>query len=78
MYKIYYTDVKLRTGQNQPDLTKLNPLGFDSLDVALEKAFLIIANNAIVWKIEGPNEFQMDRTVVEKAYKEKTRRRPNN
>lgn len=78
MLKIYYTDVKLRSGQNQPDLTKLSPLGFDSLDVALEKAFVIIAKNAIVWKIEGPSEFQMDRTAVEKAYKEKTGKRPKN
>jgi hypothetical protein len=67
-YKVYYTDVDLSPTLQGPDLSKLIPILFDSLDVAIENAFTFIEDEAIVWGIEGPNGFQMNRAEVEKAY----------
>ncbi len=75
-YRVFYTDVKLPSGQSQPDFSKLAPFAFDSLNVALEKAFVLIEHRAIVWKIDGPDGFQMSRAQVENAYESKTGKQP--
>jgi hypothetical protein len=74
-YKVFYTDLKLPAGVKQPDLSKLIPLEFSSRDVALDKALVLIGSRAIVWKIEGPDGFQMDRAEIDEAYHSKTGRR---
>jgi hypothetical protein len=76
-YKVFYTDWKLPPGVNQPDLTKLIPFEFVSRGVALERALALIENNAIVWKIEGPDGFQMTRAEIEAAYHSKKGKWPS-
>jgi hypothetical protein len=76
-YKVFYTDQKLPAGVSQPDLSKLISLEFGSDDVALEKALMVIENNGIVWKIEGPDGFQMSRAEIDRTYHSKTGRWPS-
>ena len=76
-YKVFYTDRKLPAGVSQPDLSKLIPFAFDSRDVALDKALVLIENKAIVWKIEAPDGFQMCRAEIDAAYQSKTGRWPS-
>jgi hypothetical protein len=75
-YKVFATDMELAAGVSQPDLSKLQWLGADSRDAGLEMALRLIENNAIVWKIEGPDGFQMTRTEIEAAYHSKTGKWP--
>jgi hypothetical protein len=76
-YKVFSTDRKLPIGVSQPDLSKLIPLEFNSHDVALDKALVLIENKAIVWKIEGPDGFQMSMAEIDMAYRSKTGRWPS-
>jgi|GEM_PF-4464207 hypothetical protein len=66
--KVFYTDVQLPAGIKQPNLSSLMPREFTSKDDALGKAFRLINLGAIVWKIEGPEGFCLDRTEIEKQY----------
>jgi hypothetical protein len=66
-YSVYYTDLPLPKDA-RPDLSLLVPLNYLSRDEALEEAFKLIYEGAVVWKIEGPQGLTLDRAEVEKAY----------
>ncbi|HLP96951.1 MAG TPA: hypothetical protein VK149_00760 [Sideroxyarcus sp.] len=68
IYSVFYTDKPLPAG-SKPDLSFLLPLNFVIKDDALEHAFQLMESGAIVWKIEGPDGFQLDREGVEKEYR---------
>lgn len=63
-YKVFYTDVPLPHAMNKPDLSRLVPLPFPTRELAVEKAREMIKRGAIVWKIEGPEGFEMSREQV--------------
>lgn len=67
-YKIFYTDMPVAAGGKPPDLSIVIPLEFASKDDALGKAFKLIFDGAIVWKIEGPDGFNLQRTEIERQY----------
>ncbi|MBI5891222.1 MAG: hypothetical protein HZB47_11190 [Nitrosomonadales bacterium] len=67
VYKVFYTDTPL-PADTKPDFTYVMPLDFVSRDEALAKAFKLIFSGAIVWKIEGPEGFYLDRADVEREY----------
>ena len=73
-YKVFYTDVSLPPGVNQPNFSVLIPFVFDTRDMVLEKAFKMIEHGATVWKIEGPNGIEMSRAQIDEAYE--ARKRP--
>jgi hypothetical protein len=64
-YKVFYTDVPLPHGMSKPDLARLIPLQFATRELAVTKAREMIKRGAIVWKIEGPDGFEMSREQVE-------------
>jgi hypothetical protein len=66
-YKVYYTDAKLPAG-SVPDYSMILPLEFGAKDEALKEAFKLIFGGAVVWKIEGPEGFRLDRAEIEKQY----------
>ncbi len=66
-YKVFFTDVALPPGVNQPDFSKLIPFSVDTLDVAVKKACELMKRGAIVWKIDGRHGVEMTRAQVEKA-----------
>ena len=66
-YRVFYTDVPLRSGMSQPDFSKLIPFSFDTRDLAVTKACEMIKHGAVVWKIDGPNGTEMTRTQIERA-----------
>ena len=66
-YKVYYTDMPLPAGV-QPDLSLVIPLEFASRDDALGKAFKLIFEGAVVWKIEGPAGFKLQREEIETQF----------
>jgi hypothetical protein len=68
IYKVFYTDRQLPAGAKLPDLSLTMPLEFVSRDEALNKAFKLIYSGAVVWKIEGPAGFILDRAEIEKRY----------
>ncbi|MFZ2163110.1 MAG: hypothetical protein WAW02_12905 [Sideroxyarcus sp.] len=68
IYSVFYTDKPLLTGAT-PDLAYVIPLNFVTRDEALNKAFKLINNGTIVWKIEGPNGFFLNRERVEIEYR---------
>ncbi|MEJ1958429.1 MAG: hypothetical protein WDM70_02350 [Nitrosomonadales bacterium] len=67
-YKLFYTDMPIPDGGKLPDLFMVIPLEFMSKDDALEQAFKMIFDGAIVWKIEGPEGFSLQRAEVERQY----------
>jgi hypothetical protein len=54
-FKVFYTDVPLRTRERSPDLTGLVPLERDTRDAAMNLACELLGQGAIVWRIEGPD-----------------------
>ena len=67
-YNVFYTDKPLPAG-TVPDFSFTLPLNFVTKEDALNKAFKLIHSGAIVWKIEGPNGFYLDREGIERAYR---------
>ena len=76
-YKIYFTDVKLPSGQSQPDFKTLIPFKYDEKEIAIDQAckMMEMNRNVIVWKITGPNNFLMNRKDVERVYYWRTGKR---
>jgi hypothetical protein len=68
-YKVFCTDVSLPLPLKEPDFSKLVPLVFESLDIALDFAFGRIDRRDIVWKIDGPNAFQLTKSEIERKYR---------
>lgn len=67
-YKIFYTDRPL-PADTQPDFSMIMPLNFATRDEALTQAFKLIFGGAIVWKIDGPEGFRLDRAEIERQYR---------
>ena len=67
-FKVFYTDKPVAIGSKDPDLSIVIPLEFASKDDALGKAFKLIFDGAIVWKIEGPAGFNLQRAEIERQY----------
>ncbi len=68
VYNVFYTDKPLPAG-TVPDFNFTLPLNFATKEDALSNAFKLIYSGAIVWKIEGPNGFHLDREGVEREYR---------
>ncbi len=66
-YKVFYTDKQLPPGA-KPDFSTMMPLSFATTEEALKKSFKLIYGGATVWKIEGPNNFYLDRAQIERQY----------
>ncbi len=66
-YNVFYTDKPFPAG-TKPDFSLTMPLRFTSGEDALNKAFKLIYGGAIVWKIEGPGGFRLDRPEIERRY----------
>lgn len=75
-YRVFYTDVPLPHGQNEPHYERLIPFSFDTKELAIVRAFKIIDQRAIVWRIDGPEQFLMNRSEIDVAYFQKTGRDP--
>jgi hypothetical protein len=74
LYKVFYTDVPLPIGMNEPDFSRLMPFAFPTLNEAVKKAGLLLELGAVVWKIDGLNGVEMDRAAIERVCgKEKLR-----
>lgn len=68
-YKVFYTDVPLSADAEQPDLSMVLPLEFASREEAMGKAFKLIYEGAVVWKIAGPEGFLIERAEIEEQYR---------
>jgi hypothetical protein len=68
IYNVFYTDKPLPAGTT-PDFAYVLPLNFVTQEEALNNAFKLINSGAVVWKIEGPNGFFLDRERVEMEYR---------
>jgi hypothetical protein len=68
VYNVFYTDKPLPAGAAL-DFRFMLPLDFVTPEEALKEAFKLIHAGAIVWKIEGPNGFYLDREGVEREYR---------
>jgi hypothetical protein len=66
-YKLFYTDKPLPAGE-QPDFSFSLPLLCGSEDEAMKEAFKLIQRGAVVWRIESPDGFYLDREAVERRY----------
>ena len=66
-YNLFYTDRPLPAGA-EPDFSFYIPINFVTRDEALNKAFKLIYSGAVVWKIEGPEGFHLDRAEIERLY----------
>ncbi len=67
-YNVFYTDKPLPPGA-KPNFSLIMPINFVTKEEALNKAFKLIFSGAIVWKIEGPNGFRLDRAEIERQYR---------
>jgi len=67
-YKVFYTDRPLPAGE-EPDYFFIIPLDFVTKEEAMSKAFKLIFSGAVVWKIEGPDGFRIDRKEIERQYR---------
>jgi len=75
MFRLFYTDVSLHDDTPTPNLSGLIPLSFNTFELALESAFRIQKMKGIVWQIDGPNNFSVDRGHVESLYQQRFGRR---
>ena len=66
-YNLFYTDKPL-PADAKPDFSLIIPIGFVSVDDAMDKAFKLIYSGAIVWKIEGSDGSHIDRAEIERQY----------
>lgn len=73
-YRIFYTDVPL---PQEPDYSKLLPFEKDTEDLAITKMIELTNHGVVVWRIEGPNGFLLDRPAVKQMYFTKTRKWPH-
>ncbi len=67
-FRLFYTDMPLVPGSGEPDLSLILPLEFATPEEALDEAFKLMAKGAIVWRIEGPESFRMNRADIERKY----------
>jgi len=67
-YKVFYTDKPLPAG-TEPDFSFIMPLNAASRDDALNNAFKLMYGGAVVWKIDGPEGFHLDRAEIESQYR---------
>ena len=77
-YRIFYSDQPLPEGQAKPDYARLVLVGYDTKDEALEFACNLLgartgASDTVVWKIEGPNGFVLERRAIEWEYLRRTK-----
>lgn len=66
-YKVFYTDKPPPAGTT-PDLSMVMPLEFVTREEAMIKAFKLIYSGAVVWKVEGPEGFHIERAEIERLY----------
>ncbi len=76
--RLFYTDQPLPQGQPAPDYARLVLVGYDTKDEALEFACNLLGERAsaphtIVWKIEGPSGFILERRAIEWEYLRRTK-----
>lgn len=67
-YRVFYTDVQLPGATGQPDLSTVIPLEFATREEAMKEAFKLIFHGAVVWKIDGPDGFHIERAEIERQY----------
>ncbi len=67
-FKLYYTDMPLVPAA-EPDLSLILPLEFATAEEALEEAFKLMDRKVIVWRIDGPEGFRLNRAEIERRYK---------
>jgi hypothetical protein len=77
-YRVFYTDQPLAEGEYEPDHTQLVLVGYDTKDEAIDFACNLIGRqrlspSAIVWKIEGPDGFVLERGAIELEYQRRTK-----
>ncbi len=75
-YRVFYTDLPLPPSQNEPNYSGLIPFVETTEDLAVAKAIALLNHGAFVWRIDGPDEFLMDRGKIQKAYFSKTGKWP--
>ena len=75
-YRVFYTDSRSTDDSYEPNYSTLIPFEFDSKDISITKALELIENGAIVWRIEGSNDFLMGRNEIENEYLQRTGKRP--
>lgn len=63
-----YTDVPAPTDWS-PNFAQLVPFAFDTREVALDKACLMLDHGAVVWRVDGPDGFSMSRVEVTREYR---------
>jgi hypothetical protein len=72
-FRVFYTDIPLPMTQTEPDLESLVPLQFPTKDAAIEAAIRMLGHKgAIVWQIDGPESFLLNRSEVEAIYRSRT------
>jgi hypothetical protein len=77
-YRVFYSEQALPLGQPEPDRAGLVLVGYDTKDEALEFAWNLLgaranAPHTIVWKIEGPSGFILERRAIEWEYLRRTK-----
>ncbi len=76
-YRVFYTDQPLPEERSEPDYARLVLVGYDTKDDAIDFACRLLGAragtpHAIVWKIEGPNGFVLERGAIELEYLRRT------
>jgi hypothetical protein len=66
-YNLYAADF-----DSQAPSPYLSPFVFDTQERAVEAAFKLLAHSKIVWRITGPDEFELGRQQIERMHWEKT------
>jgi len=77
-YRAFYSDHPSSKGQPDPDYARLVLVGYDTKDEALAFACNLLGSSGealttVVWKIEGPNGFVLERRAIEWEYARRTK-----
>ena len=75
--RVFYTNAKPAQDIREPNYNALIPFVFDSTEIGITQAMRLIENGAIVWRIEGSDDFLMSRNEIENEYWRQTGKRPS-
>lgn len=64
MFNIFFTDIPLQNGFTEPNLESLIPHARDTEEEALNVAMQLLNRGSIVWRINGPDGFAMNREQI--------------
>ena len=67
MFRIFFTEASVAEASSEPDYDAIMPYKCVTSDEAVRRALAFVRRGYIVWKIDGPNGYCVNRQRLEAA-----------